>query len=132
MSEPEAQTDEPQIPERLAYRNPVYNMFGGIDCEVEHPRYGWIPISLAPFDRATAGLFEEIHAAGTAEPYRVYVYEETDSDGRRVVVLEQNPFAVPKGVPYVKLEQNEIPAEPPETWDIDFSSPDGYGTQEQP
>lgn len=24
-------------------RNPAYNEFGSIDCEVEHPRFGWIP-----------------------------------------------------------------------------------------
>lgn len=27
------------------FRNPKYNAVGGIDCEIEHPNFGWIPFS---------------------------------------------------------------------------------------
>ncbi len=27
----------------MQIRNPIYTSFGGIDCEINHPVYGWIP-----------------------------------------------------------------------------------------
>lgn len=27
----------------MEFRNPTYNAFGTIDCEINHPVYGWIP-----------------------------------------------------------------------------------------
>jgi len=29
-------------------RNPKYNYLGTIDCEIEHPVYGWIPFTASP------------------------------------------------------------------------------------
>jgi hypothetical protein len=29
----------------MKIRNPQYNEFGGIDCEYEHPKFGWIEYS---------------------------------------------------------------------------------------
>lgn len=41
------------------------------------------------------------------------------------------PKAVPKGVPYLLLAEEDIPKDvSPEAWEIDFSNPSGYGTQE--
>lgn len=34
---------------------------------------------------------------------------------------------VPKGKPYILVHDIDIPDEPIETWDVDFSDPDGYG-----
>ena len=34
----------------MNYRNAQYNAFGTIDCEIEHPAYGWIPYTLDPTD----------------------------------------------------------------------------------
>lgn len=34
---------------------------------------------------------------------------------------------VPTGVPYFIVEHTDLPTEPQETWEVDFSSPDGYG-----
>lgn len=48
----------------MNYRNPAYNAVGTIDCEVEHPVYGWIAFTASPDDTEQTG--REIHAAITA------------------------------------------------------------------
>ena len=35
----------------MEIRNPVYNAFGTIDCEINHPQFGWIPFTASPDDR---------------------------------------------------------------------------------
>ena len=55
----------------MNYRNPVFIENGWIDCEIEHPEYGWIPFTCDPdevhpqFD--TRALFETMKDA--AAPY---------------------------------------------------------------
>jgi hypothetical protein len=55
----------------MDYRNPVYNVFDTIDCEINHPEYGWIPFTCDPDDKGalfdTAALFEEMKS--NAAPY---------------------------------------------------------------
>lgn len=34
---------------------------------------------------------------------------------------------VPSGIPFIIISQDELPSEPQETWEVDFSQPDGYG-----
>lgn len=34
---------------------------------------------------------------------------------------------VPTGVPYIIVENIELPDAPQETWEVDFSESDGYG-----
>ena len=41
-------------------RRMSYNEFGGIDCEVEHPVYGWIPFTASPSDHEPLG--REVYA----------------------------------------------------------------------
>jgi len=36
----------------------------GIDCEVLHPLWGWIPITLDSFDPPTADLWQEVENSG--------------------------------------------------------------------
>ena len=53
----------------MDYKNAVYNLRGTIDCEVEHPDFGWIPFTASsndvePFGREVFALLE-----GTAAPY---------------------------------------------------------------
>jgi len=52
-------------------RNPRYNRLGTIDCEIEHPVYGWIPFTASPDDVEAHG--RELHAqllqAGEIAPY---------------------------------------------------------------
>jgi hypothetical protein len=61
----------------MKYRNPIYNRFGTINCEIEHPTYGWIPFTATPTDPEEYGriLYEEILAAGNIAP-QVPISEE--------------------------------------------------------
>lgn len=54
------------------YRNPVYTINGWIDCEIDHPEYGWIPFTATPDDSIHYGreLFVKITAAGNITPYQ--------------------------------------------------------------
>jgi ActR/RegA family two-component response regulator len=51
----------------MEVRNPVYNKFGTIDCEIEHPKFGWIKFTASPNDNA------KIHAAALAKNPAPYV-----------------------------------------------------------
>lgn len=53
----------------MEYRNAAYNSQGTIDCEIEHPNFGWIPFTANPNDvephgREIFGLLKDI-----ATPY---------------------------------------------------------------
>lgn len=58
----------------MNYRNPVFTEDNRIDCEIEHPIYGWIPFTCDPKDKGaqfdTAVLFAEMqpHAAAYIPP----------------------------------------------------------------
>ena len=55
----------------MNYRNPVYNRFGTIDCEVDHPEYGWIPFTASPEDVEAHGrdLYNLIVECGNIAEY---------------------------------------------------------------
>jgi capsid protein len=44
-----------------SYRNPTYNQHGTVDCEIEHPVYGWVPFTADPNDINADG--RSLHAA---------------------------------------------------------------------
>jgi len=52
----------------MEVRNSVYNEHGTIDCEVEHPDYGWIPFTASPEDPEEHGrqLFSALKDAAAA------------------------------------------------------------------
>lgn len=39
----------------MNFRNPKHNNNGSIDCEIEHPDYGWIPFTADPNDPEPLG-----------------------------------------------------------------------------
>ena len=55
----------------MNFRNPIYNALGTIDCEIEHPVYGWIPFTASPDDPEQHGkdIYAAIIAAGNIAPY---------------------------------------------------------------
>lgn len=57
--------------QNIAIRNPVFNGRGTIDCEIEHPVYGWIPFTADPGDVEAYGA--EIYAAALAMGPTEYV-----------------------------------------------------------
>ena len=44
----------------MEIRNAIYNAFGTIDCEINNPKFGWIPFTASPDDSEEIG--REIHA----------------------------------------------------------------------
>lgn len=57
----------------MQWRNAAFNHLGGIDCEINHPRYGWIPFTVDPSDAGAsfdaAALDAEIRADGNIAAY---------------------------------------------------------------
>lgn len=56
---------------KFNYRNPIFNKFDTIDCEIEHPEYGWIPFTASPDDCEKSGreLYHRIKEDGNISPY---------------------------------------------------------------
>ena len=52
----------------MEYRNPTLNQHGGIDAEIEHPKYGWIPSTLRADDPDTAELYAKAEADAAPAP----------------------------------------------------------------
>jgi nucleoid-associated protein YgaU len=48
----------------MNYKNASYNKFGSVDCEIDHPVFGWIPFTASPDDVEEHG--REIFAAAQA------------------------------------------------------------------
>jgi hypothetical protein len=51
----------------MNYKNAVYNSQGTIDCEVEHPDFGWIPFTASsndvePFGKEVFDLLKDTAA----------------------------------------------------------------------
>lgn len=50
----------------MEYRNAILNEVGGIDCEIDHPDFGWIPFHATPNDPEQHGrdLYDRITRHG--------------------------------------------------------------------
>ncbi len=44
----------------IEIRNPAFNHAGTIDCEIDHPKFGWIPFTADPGDAEPIGA--DVHA----------------------------------------------------------------------
>jgi len=55
----------------MYYRNPTFTETGAVDCEINHPQYGWIPFTASPTDSEKHGrdLHEAILADGGIAAY---------------------------------------------------------------
>lgn len=73
-------------------RNPVFNRFGSIDLEFQHPRFGWVPYTANPNDKDGfgRGLFEAASrgAFGEVAPYPLTPEEQKQED-RRLMLLSR-------------------------------------------
>jgi hypothetical protein len=74
----------------MNFRNAKYNEFGTIDCEVEHPKYGWIPFTASPHDTVQQGvdIFEQ--AKDVAEEYTPPPQEVLDAIAEEEVRSQRN------------------------------------------
>ena len=52
-------------------RNAAYNAYGTIDCELEHPVFGWIPFTASPDDVEVHGreIYAVLLSSGSVAPY---------------------------------------------------------------
>lgn len=55
----------------MQYKNARWTRHGGIDCDIEHPVYGWIPFTAKKDDVESFGvaLFAELEASGNVAPF---------------------------------------------------------------
>ena len=57
----------------MQFRNPIFTSTGAIDCEINHPVYGWIPFTAVAGDTGAEfdvdAMLAEIIAAGNIVPY---------------------------------------------------------------
>lgn len=60
----------------MAYRNPFRNIYGTIDLELQHPKWGWIPYTASPDDSAEGcrALCAEIEAKEAESPGHIAPY----------------------------------------------------------
>lgn len=69
-----------------AVRNPSYNAAGTIDCEIDHPVYGWIPYTADPNDAEPLGAL--IHAAALEMGPAPYVAPPPPTPDPKLVGIE--------------------------------------------
>ena len=62
----------------MQIRNIRYNQHGTIDCEIEHPHFGWIPFTADPNDVEQHG--RDIYAAALAAGPAPYEPPEPEPD----------------------------------------------------
>lgn len=55
----------------MEVRDAKYNKTGGIDCEINHPEFGWIPFTAREDDVEEIGrsIFSQLIASGNVELY---------------------------------------------------------------
>jgi hypothetical protein len=53
----------------MEFRSPIFIASGAIDCEINHPVYGWIPFTADPNDVEPIGGEVFKAAKGSAAPY---------------------------------------------------------------
>ena len=97
----------------MQVKNLKYNQLGTIDCEIEHPVYGWIPFTASPDDCESLG--KEIYAkaiAGEYGPVAPYVEppvtpptpEQTETMRKAAYQAEADPL-------FFKYQRGEAPRE---------------------
>ena len=70
----------------MNYRNAKHISLGRIDCELDHPDYGWIPYTLDPTDtditarKNNDDLLAAMEAAGDVAPYIPPTQAELDAE----------------------------------------------------
>jgi len=83
----------------MNYKNAKYNANGTIDCEIEHPVYGWIPTTLSATDPENSELFAVVDADPTTAPY---VQSLADAKTEKLAEIESAyNAAIVAAVPYL-------------------------------
>lgn len=72
----------------VKYRNARHLGDGRIDCEIEHPVYGWIPFTCDPKDTGTFFDTAELHAKMTTDPATAAYVPPTDAEIEAMVAAQ--------------------------------------------
>ena len=77
-------------------RNASFNKFGSIDCEINHPNFGWIPFTASPDDVEPIGaeVFNAAKASAAAyvEPPVDLTALAATARAQRTVLLQQSDW----------------------------------------
>lgn len=88
-------------------RNPIFTANGAIDCDVQHPQYGWIPFTADPNDLEEHG--REIYAAAlkmNPGPY-VPVIQTPEQIATNIKVQRANAYRVESDPLFFKWQAGE-------------------------
>jgi len=78
----------------MEYRNAKYNGHGSIDCEVNHPRFGWIPTTTSPDDGETAAIYAKIVSDNSVTAYVAPDLVEVLAIARKSATLTLREFCI--------------------------------------
>lgn len=105
----------------MQIRNLQYNSHDTVDCEIEHPTYGWIPFTADPDDCEEMGrkIYTEIIEGkyGDIAPYVPYV--PTDEEKASEIRAERNKLLAelePQLLRYERQEKLGIKTTDSEAW----------------
>lgn len=90
------------------YRNAAYNAFGGIDCEINHAEFGWIPFTANADDAEQTGkdMFAALAAADPAPT--AYVASPPAKDELKLYAQTKR-FALANGSAQINVGDRSIP-----------------------
>jgi hypothetical protein len=101
----------------MDHRNAAYNAYGTIDCEINHPDYGWIPFTASPNDPDQLGkdIFASMDPADVAPyippPPQPLPVPETVSDRQFFQALAMPPYElITREEALAAVKTGEIPA----------------------
>lgn len=82
---PVAAPEKAEGPSDWAHRKPQYNGQGGIDCELHHPKFGWIPFTASPDDKRSCDLYDKMSngSAGDVAPAPAQSQEQAAEDWKQ-------------------------------------------------
>ncbi|MBQ2263272.1 MAG: hypothetical protein II336_18160 [Loktanella sp.] len=63
----------------MNFRNATYNHLGTINCEIDHPKFGWIPFTASPDDVEALGRDIFATAQADAAPYVAPVIDPAEA-----------------------------------------------------
>lgn len=83
----------------MDYRNAVFIADGRIDCEIDHPKFGWIPFTASPGDPEEFGreLFAELKSKAAAHvPHKVTAEDVAAelAQARAAASMSRRAFAI--------------------------------------
>jgi hypothetical protein len=107
----------------MNYRNAKYvNQNGWIDCEIEHPEFGWIPYTLSPDDEDMTvnnnELLAEMAQRGDVEAYVPPTQQELDAAAAMVARQQRDYLLATEVDPIVTnpLRWADLTTEQQDAW----------------